>query len=355
MSVRKRGDKWYYDFIVCHTRYRGVIPEARNKARAQKAKAKIRLDVYEGRYENGSLRSFTEFVEQVYMPDAQANKRSFLSADAIHVKVILKQFGNWQLNEITPMLIERFKRERVATPVRGGRPRSAATVNRELQCLSKIFSTARDNGLVSENPCRRVKLLREDNKRTRYLTESEEEALMAVLTGKHAYLRPIVVIALQTAMRQGQIVNLRWQQADFQRDCIYVTNTKSGKDRVVPMNEISRQELLALRDNGLERVFDNTLPQVKKSFRLATAKAKIEDFRFHDLRHTAATRMADAGVDAFTIAAILGHASLQMASRYTHATDEGKRKAIGGLSKHGQESCHKIVTSIVNDRLVVNA
>lgn len=340
--------------MVRHTRYRGVIPEARNKAQAKKAEAKIRLDVYEGCYENGSLRSFTEFVEQVYMPDAQANKRSFLSADAIHVKVILKQFGNWQLNEITPMMIERFKRERVATPTRGGKPRSAATVNRELQCLSKILSTARDNGLISENPCRRVKLLREDNKRTRYLTESEEEALMAVLTGKHAYLRPIVVIALQTAMRQGEIVNLCWQQVDFQRDCIYVTNTKSGKDRVVPMNEISRQELLARRDNGSERVFDNTSPQVKKSFRLATAKAGIEDFRFHDLRHTAATRMADAGVDAFTLAAILGHATLQMASRYTHATDESKRKAIGALSRYNSENCHKIVTSSVESRLVVN-
>ncbi|HKS40337.1 MAG TPA: site-specific integrase [Blastocatellia bacterium] len=354
MSVKKRGDKWYYDFMVRHTRYRGVIQEARNKAQANKAEAKIRLDVYEGRFGNGSFRSFTEFVEQVYMPDAQANKRSFLSADAIHAKVILKQFGNWQLNEITPMMIEKFKRDRTATSVRGGKPRSAATVNRELQCLSKILSTARDNGLISENPCSRVKLLREDNKRTRYLTESEEEALMAVLTGKHAYLRPIVVLALQTAMRQGEIVNLRWPQVDFYRDCIYVTNTKSGKDRVVPMNEISRQELLALRDNGSERVFGNTLPQVKKSFKVATAKANIEDFRFHDLRHTAATRMADAGVDAFTIAAILGHATLQMASRYTHATDESKRKAIAGLSKHRQESCHKIVTSIVESRLAVN-
>ncbi len=164
-----------------------------------------------------------------------------------------------------------------------------------------------------------------------------------------------MVIALQTAMRQGEIINLRWSQVDFLRDCIYVTNTKSGKDRVVPMNEVSKQELLALRNNGSERVFDNTSPQVKKSFRLATTKARIGDFRFHDLRHTAATRMADAGVDAFTIAAILGHASLQMASRYTHATDEGKRRAIGALSRHSPENCHKIVTSVVEYPVAVNA
>ena len=129
-----------------------------------------------------------------------------------------------------------------------------------------------------------------------------------------------------------------WRNVDFLRGVIHVTNTKTGRDRDVPMNSKVRSLLLDLQRQGKEEefVFWNqktgvNLMDVKHAFNGACEDAGIDDFRFHDLRHTAGTRLADAGADAFTIAEILGHATLQMTKRYTHATDERKRRAVEAL------------------------
>jgi integrase len=142
-------------------------------------------------------------------------------------------------------------------------------------------------------------------------------------------LRPIVVLALNTGMRRGEILGLEWKNVDLTRGLIYVTNTKSGKDRVIPLNQAARFALESVKQTG-QRVFD--VDWMKVAWSAALRDAKIDDFGFHDLRHTAATRLADAGTDAFTIAAILGHSTIQMSARYTHATDERKRRAVERMS-----------------------
>jgi integrase len=163
---------------------------------------------------------------------------------------------------------------------------------------------------------------------------------MKNLTGRRAYLREIIIVALNTGMRRGEILSLRWSQVDFMRDLIFVTQTKSGKDRVIPMNEAVRNALLSLSREG-ERVFQ--VDWIKKAWMGALKEAKIEDFTFHDLRHTAATRLADAGADAFTIASILGHSTIQMSARYTHDT-ERKRRAIEAISTEKKRLSHITVT-----------
>jgi integrase len=205
-----------------------------------------------------------------------------------------------------------------------------------------VFSLAEDNALAGSNPCRKVKKLRQDNRRTRYLTAGEEKRLIAALTGRRAYLRPIVVLALNTGMRLGEILGLEWSNVDLNRRLIYVTNTKSGKDRVIPMNQAASSSLEHVQRAG-KRVFN--VDSIKVAWAAALRDAKIEDFRFHDLRHTAATRLADAGTDAFTIAAILGHGTIQMSARYTHATDERKRRAVERMSE-SQNLGHIPVTQI---------
>jgi integrase len=209
-----------------------------------------------------------------------------------------------------------------------------------------------DHGLIENNPCRKVRKLRLDNQRIRYLSPQEEGRLMKALTGRKAHLRPLVVLAINTGMRRGELLNLTWERVDFSRDVIYVTNTKSGKDRVVPMNQLVRQELTGLRERADgEFVFVSkrtglNLTEIKKGFNAACVEAEIENFRFHDLRHTAGTRLADAGADAFTIKEILGHGSIQTSARYVHATHEGKRRAVEALASYtSQKVCHKIVTN----------
>src|SRR5215216_4208307 len=155
-----------------------------------------------------------------------------------------------RLREITPMIIEQFKQLRLKSKTLHKRERSPATVNRELQVLSKVFSMAYDNGLVETNPMRRVHKLREAPARERYLTDEEQIRLFAVLVGRRAHLRPIVVVALQTGMRQGEILGLKWEHVDFVRNTIYVAHTKTGKPRRIPMSNPVEVELRSLRQDA---------------------------------------------------------------------------------------------------------
>src|ERR1051326_275891 len=160
-------------------------------------------------------------------------------------------------------------------------------------------------------------------------------------------VKDIVTMALNTGMRQGEIFSLRWFDVDLTRGFVHVRQTKTGKDRFIPINSRLRILLEGLGRSS-EHVFpspktNRALIDVKRQFDRAKMSAGIPDFRFHDLRHTAATRMADNGADVFTIAAILGHSDIRMTSRYTHATDRARRAAVESLageskSRIGQDS-----------------
>ena len=165
------------------------------------------------------------------------------------------------------MLIEKFKSERRKTPTKAGTPRRPASINRELECLSSIFSLAmrKPHRLIGENPCREVTKLKEENQRNRYLTADEEERLLAVCVGDRAHLRPIIIVARNTGMRPGEILSLKWSQVDFQRNIIHLIRTKSGKQRDVPINSLVRNELFALQSQGeSEFVFAN--PKTGRAF-----------------------------------------------------------------------------------------
>src|SRR6185436_18002468 len=146
-------------------------------------------------------------------------------------------------DQISPLLVEKFKKQRREPETRFKRERRPASVNRELAALSRIFSLAIDNGITDTNPCRKVKKLRENNERKRYLTSEEEGRLMGALTGRRAHLRPLVLLAINTGMRRGELLSLMWRNVDFQRGVIHVTNTKTGRDRDGPMNSEVRSIL----------------------------------------------------------------------------------------------------------------
>ena len=356
MSVLKRGNKWQYDFWVGGKRYRGSIPEARVKAQAERAELTIRDSVYEGTYgKNVDAPKLRDFIAETFMPWAKTNKRTWVH-DEFRSRPLIEAMGNKTMDEISPILIEKYKRDRRASVTCRGTHRAPATVNRELELLSKIFSLAIDQGLAIHNPCQKVKRFREDNERNRYLSDEEEARLLAVLTGPRASLHPLVVLAIHTGMRRGELLSLRWANVDFARGLIHVMNshreqTKSGHSRSIPMNQISRRDLLSLqRESGdTEYVFVNRRTgkprtDVKRGFRSACREAGLEDFHFHDLRHTAATRLGDAGVDTRRIMAILGHQCIQTSARYTHATDDGLRRAMATLAQRQKQTDAKVPT-----------
>ena len=350
MPVSKRGNVWNYAFMIRGARYRGRIPEATTKKQAQDAEAIVRLDVLQGKYGKAQGEGvFMEYVENVFLPWSRENKRSWRD-DRYHVEVFRAYFGTKRFSEITPLLLEKYKRERRAEETKLKQQRSPASVNRELELLSKIFNLAIRDGETASNPCSQVQKYREDNQRTRYLQPDEENALLAQLVGPRSHLRPIVILAIHTGMRRGEILSRTWAHVDFGRNVIDVTNTKSGKDRIIPMNEIVRFELLRLKglaDTGPIFVSMKTgraLVEIKKGFTAACKDAGIEDLHFHDLRHTFGTRLGEKGTDVFTIARLMGHSDLRMTARYTHATDRNLRRAVESLAE-AKNVCHNIATS----------
>ena len=134
MTIRKRGTRYHYDFMIRRQRYRGALPEARTKAEAQQAEAKIKNKIYERKYgKTSASRLFAEFVRTAYLPLAKATKRSSRD-DVLHAEVFCRYFGNKNLSEIDYQMIEEFKLKRMKSITRYGRPRKPATVNRELDC-----------------------------------------------------------------------------------------------------------------------------------------------------------------------------------------------------------------------------
>ena len=200
-----------------------------------------------------------------------------------------------------------------------GAPCAPASVNHELALLSKILSLAGDHGYLDTNPCRKVKKPRLNNRRTRYLTESEEPRLLDACFGKRTHLAPLIRLALQTGMRRSELLKLTWRDIDLGREVIHVRDPKNERDRALPMSDEARAVIESL---GLGRADDRLFPfdEIKPAWNTACCIAEIPNLHFHDLRHTFATRLAGAGADAFTIAALLGHTTIQMVSR-DHACD----------------------------------
>lgn len=142
--------------------------------------------------------------------------------------------------------------------------------------------------------------------------------------------------ALYSGPRRGELLKLRWSNVDFHLNAINFTETKTNRDRSVPMEPIVQKALLELSDQAGDR---NTSSPIR------IPKHGITNFTFHDLRHTFGTRQADAGVDVVKIKELMGHASIVTTMRYIHATDQGKRGAITVLSEYRQRRRHKVVTN----------
>ena len=147
MSVFKRGSKWCYDFWVNGKRYRGSIPEARVKAQAERAEHAIRDQVYEGTYGKQKTPAplLRDFITDTFLPWSKVNKRTWVH-DEFRSRPLIKALGNKPMDEISPILIEKYKRDRRASKTARGGERAPSTVNRELELLSKVFSLAIDHG-----------------------------------------------------------------------------------------------------------------------------------------------------------------------------------------------------------------
>src|ERR1700752_1856843 len=250
MTVRKRGEHWYVDISEKgRHRVQRILKGARTKAQALKAEAKLRTQIFEKRYglvERPECR-FDKFVDNSFLPTKQL-KKSYASIDSI-CKPLKNFFGKHFISEIDTEMIERYRQMRVQEKTRLARKRSPLRVNKEMQVLSSIFTLALEKGLIASRP--RTTMFRVSGERVRYLTSDEETALFEQLDGCE-WLKGIVLIALHTGMRRGEICGLQWFDLNFERGLIHVRNTKNGKDRLIPMNATVRALLEERRTHRAE-------------------------------------------------------------------------------------------------------
>lgn len=259
-----------------------------------------------------------------------------------------KAFGSSLVAEITPDRIAKHRDKllqedtsRFTTPPTGDKEvdarrrratRSSATVNRYLAALSVCLAHGvKELRWIERNPCEAIKKPKESHGRVRFLSDEERGKLLDACR-PHPDLYLAVVLSLTTGARQAEIMSLRWGQIDFPRKVITLHDTKNGERRSLPLVGEAftlLQERSKLRSIKDDRIFPPT-SKAKKAEALdlrapwerALKSAEIADFRWHDLRHTAASYLAMSGVSLVEIAKVLGHRTLAMVARYSHLSDE---------------------------------
>jgi len=259
-------------------------------------------------------------------------KRSW-KRDAQLLQPLLKLYKSKKLSDITTKDIEDFKLSRLQQV----RP---ATVNRSLAVLRHLLNMAkRWKKFFGDNPVSIVGLLEENNQIERILTPEEEKTL---IEASISYLRPIINTALNTGMRKGEILSLKWADVDLTNSYIIInqTNSKSKKQRKIPVNSFLKKLLieLKLKSPQGEYVFlDNKgqkINTIRTAYTAACRRANLIGLRFHDLRHTTATRMVESGANIVVISKILGHSDIKTTMRYTHPEDSLK-EALESLGNFG--------------------
>ncbi|MBU0467533.1 MAG: site-specific integrase [Candidatus Omnitrophica bacterium] len=330
MGVYKKNASWWIDYYVSGRRYREKVGPS--KALAETVLQKRRVEIAEGKFLDKKITKkvkFEDFANEYLEIHSKVNNKSWKKSDWTNLNVLKKTFSGLYLHEITSIKIERFKIERLKTV-------ESSSVNRQLACLKCMFNKAIEWGAYAgDNPVKKVQLLKEKNQRLRFL---EREEIVRLLSRCNSYLKPIVVIAINTGMRRGEILNLKWMDVDFRRGLINIYISKNSDKREIPMNEHVKTALIRHKKHPKsDFVFckkdGEPIKDIKKTFFTALNKSGIKEFRFHDLRHTFASHLVMSGVDLNTVRELMGHKSLQMTLRYSHLSPSHKKRAVDVLGK----------------------
>jgi len=330
MKLYQRGRVWYLTFYVRGKRVQESTGTS-DRRKAEKFCALRLSEVERGEYAQSAKITLAQFGQQ-YLDYARANKRSWLRDEQImtHLNTAM---GAAQLGDIGALQIERYKLDRLKQSV------SPATVNREVALLKHLFNMAEVWQLFcGRNPVRGVKFLEEDNLQVRSLSEAEEEQLLQCCS---PYLQDMVTFAINTGLRLGEILNLRWEEVDLEHAVIKMLVRKNRRMLEVPLND----EAVAVMNGwcGLrkcEYVFYN--PETGGQWRdlwlglkKACRKAGLKDVTWHTFRHTFASRLTRNGADLVTVKELLGHSSVSVTMRYAHTNCEAKRRAVGLIARNG--------------------
>ena len=334
----KRSDIWW----TCITHNDRKVQKSlgtSNKKLAQAIEAKIRTEIVEGKYYErliGQNKTFKDMMDRFMKDYAPTVSMNTQEGYKYYLKNLNRFFGNPGLLSITPKIVAKYKlyrRENGASP---------STINRELYMLSKAFNLAvKEWEWLKDNPVSRVQKEREYNEVDRWLAEDEERRLLG---NSPDWLRKIIVFALNTGLRQDELLSLEWNRVNLLRKTIIIQKTKNNRPNTLPLNSIALNVLLKKHECKV-RILKNDLVfssqvgtkigkrNLIRAFALALEKAEIKDFTYHCLRHTFATRLAQNGVDIYKIAKLLNHKDLKNTQRYSHHCPESLMVGVQVLEK----------------------
>lgn len=325
-TLEKRGDYWRVKI-----RRKGYPVQTRSfdtKATAERWARDVENEMDKGLFidrtesEKNTLRD----VLSRYHDEVTPLKRG-ASAEAPRLRaMMLRPIAEIKIAALSSSVIAKYRDARL-NEVAG------ATVNKELNLIAHALETARREwGIhIAENPVRLVRRPQGAKPRDRRLVGDEgQRLLMACEDARNPFLLPVVKLAIETAMRQGEIVSLDWKHVDLKKCIAYLPETKNGEARGVPLSSVAVATIRSIPQSINGRLFPGvTAEAIKRAFMRACKRAEIEDFHFHDLRHEATSRLFEKGLNPMEVASITGHKTLQMLKRYTHLRAEDLVKKLG--------------------------
>lgn len=333
MGLYKRKDSpvWHMSFCVNNRQYQRSTGTS-NKQTAQtiydavKGKIAIGKWIPEMQVEEKPKEYTFEELSEKYKAWAEGRQKSFKRWKGYLIAQLVIKFGNLFLTDFSTEVIEQYQSEMLSND------NKPATVNRKIAVLSHMMTKAADWKMIDRTAIPKVKMLKENNKRLRFLPK---EDCYALINACEPHLKPIVITALNTGMRKGEILNLQWNaNIDLKHGFILLDKTKNGERREIPINDTLKGVLQGITrrldipyifyDNATGKPFGD----VKRAFATACRRAGIKDFHFHDLRHTFASHLVMSGVDLTTVKELLGHKTLTMTLRYAHLAPSHKVEAI---------------------------
>lgn len=334
MAVKQFGEGWQVDFYAYGKRIRKVFPIKRD---ATAYEGKMKAAIRENRFFDVKQEAFQVFKElsNWYLSLEDVKRKKSFERDERTIKKRLDPYlGDTPIKSITPSLINEYVAERLKTEsYRGGKIRPA-TVNREMILLKTIFNKAIRDGKLEKNPAKGVKHLKENNERERVLSPEEWERYKAQCP---SWYLPIASMAYFTGMRKGEIINLGPSRTDMKTGFIRLRpeDTKTEHGRSIPIHPELMEVLktaLKIRSLDQEKVFHRhgkpiTKSTVREAHESVCKKAEIENFTFHDFRHTCINNWRKDGHDYFKIMAASGHRTISVFKRY-NLVDEEELKTL---------------------------
>jgi integrase len=323
-TLRQKGNKQWH----AQVRKRGYPPETRTfstKTAAQKWALQIEAEMERGIFVSRTEAESTTLNELIdrYLSEVLPTKRS-IAPEISRFRTLRKHLGRFHLAAITPAKVSEFRDSRLIEVGSQTVIHEVSLLNRVLKCATMDWGISLPHGL----PTTLVRKPTRPRGRDRRLTQEEIEKIIA--HSQSQVLRDAITIALETALRRGEMCQLLWENVNLQKRTAFIPDesTKTGLSRQIPLSLLALKTLSEMPRGQSDRVFQVSPDSISQAFERACSRANIENARWHDLRHEAATRLFEKNLNVMEVAAITGHKTLDMLKRYTHLRAEDLAKKL---------------------------